>query len=79
MFLMFHLSHVGNNDNMLDQSFVLLVFRLHRTAQSVDLLPVCYAANTACAIVVIMTALIFIIVSHSHVLLLLVVIIHALW
>ena len=48
----------------------VLVFRLHRTAQSVDLLLACCAANAACAIVVVMTTLIFIIVSCLHVFLL---------
>ena len=48
-------------------------FRLHRMARSstsvfMDLLLVCYLANTTCAIINIMTALIFIIliVSRSH-------------
>ena len=57
---------------MLDKLFVT-VFRLHRTARSstamfVDLLLVCYLANTTCAITNIMTTLIFIIliVSQSH-------------
>ena len=50
--------------------------RLHRIAQSIDLLLACYVANATCTTTVVMTTLIFIIVSHSHAFLL-VVIIHA--
>ena len=50
------------------------MFHLHRIAQSIDLLLACYVANTACAIIVIVTSLIFIIVSPSHAFLLVVLI-----
>ena len=57
---------------MLDKLFVTM-FRLHGTARSstnvfIDLLLVCYLANTTCAIINIMTTLIFIIliVSRLH-------------
>ena len=62
---------------LLDKLFVT-VFRLHRTARSaaftvsMDLLIVCYLANAACAIINIMTAPIFIIVSRLHALFLVV-------
>ena len=59
-----------NIHNVLGKQLVT-VFRLHRIARSstsvfVDLLLVCYLVNTACAIMNIMTTLIFIIVSLLH-------------
>ena len=52
-------------------NYFVTVFRLHRTARSsttmfIDLLLVCYLANATCAIINIMTTLIFIIVSRLH-------------
>ena len=56
--------------NLLDKQFVT-IFRLHRIALSsttmfIDLLLVCYLANTTCAIINIMTTLIFIILNASR-------------
>ena len=52
-------------------NFFVTIFWLHRTARSstamfIDLLLACYLANAACAIINVMTALIFIIVSRPH-------------
>ena len=72
----FRLSSADNDDNVLDHTFVLM-FQLHWIAQSADLLPACYMANTACTIVVIVIALIFVIASRLHAFLL-VVLVHLL-
>ena len=59
-------------------SFFTVDRRRHRLRTSKefqqDLHSICHAANTACAVVVIMTPLIFIIVSHLHAFLVLVIV-----